>query len=91
MSMVPPNNLPAWAKTGLQWAVIGGALVYGYTDIRADMRDFKTLAVNMDANLVSINKRISNLDVTEDRIIRLQADVKELQDWRRNMLAREPR
>ena len=87
--MALPDNLPAWARIGIQWAILGGAAVYAYFDVRSDIGQFKQFAANMDANLTSINQRISHLDVTDDRIDRMQKDIEVLQQWQRAVLLRE--
>ena len=84
-----PSNLPPWARTAFQWAIIGGAVVYAYSDMSRDIDDFKKIAERIGTRLESIDIKIEPLDVDRERQKRLEKDVEELRAWQRAVLERE--
>ena len=92
--MALPDNLPGWARTGLQWAVIGVVAGYVYQDMSRDVKEFKQVFASMNTQLDSINRQIGSLDVDRAAMARaqkdiedLRADVRSLLEWRRALNA----
>ena len=94
--MALPDNLPPWAKIGIQWVIIGVVAGVAYDRLTTSLDRFEALGTSMTTQLASINDRISHLDVTDDRLNRLAADMKaasdkieRLQEWQRVVITRE--
>ena len=84
-----PSNLPSWARTAFQWALIGGAVAYAYIDMSHDIDDFKKIADRIGVRLESIDIKIEPIAVDREKQKRLEKDVEELRAWQRAVLERE--
>lgn len=78
MAWVMPDNVPGWARTSVQWIVVGGALAYGYADMRLGVATALELGQSMNTQLQAINQQIATLDVDRSKQARMEADIQEL-------------